>query len=102
MCDCPDRSHDHPRRLPRGLDRREVLKFALAGTGIAALGPMLGRRLPSVYGQATVAKRLVVVEMSGGCDLLNVVIPTNLGSYYARRPKLRIPATKTRAPAGRA
>src|SRR5438552_18901610 len=100
MCTCPDRSHKHQRRIPKGTSRRDLLRFALGGAGIAALGPWLGKRLPAVYGAPTNQKRLIMLEMNGGCDTLNMVVPTSLPSYYSRRTGLAIPAAQTLALAG--
>jgi uncharacterized protein (DUF1501 family) len=93
-CSCSSRSHDHPRRIPlrRGLDRRDVLKFALSGAGIAALGPWVGKRLPIASGAPLGNKILVVVNMDGGCDTLNTVIPVTLSNYYSRRPTIAVPS----------
>jgi uncharacterized protein (DUF1501 family) len=37
---------------------------------------------------------LVVVELAGGCDGLNTVVPFNSDVYYQRRPRLAIPAAQ--------
>src|SRR5262245_51377505 len=79
--------------------RRDVLRVAMAGTGMAALGP-LTRFLPSASGAPQKLKRLVVINMAGGNDTLNMVIPVNLSSYYAARPGLAIPADQALALTG--
>jgi uncharacterized protein (DUF1501 family) len=85
MCDC----HPTGLRLKKTVSRREVLRFALAGTGIAALGPM-GRWLPSASGAPGSQTRFVVVVLDGGNDSLNMVCPTTLQPYFDRRPGLAI------------
>ena len=37
---------------------------------------------------------LVVIELAGGCDGLNTVVPFSNDFYYSRRPKLAIPAAQ--------
>ena len=100
MCNCPDPRHDHPRRMKKGIDRRDLLKYVTGAAGIAALGPWIGKKLPDAFGAPVSQKRLVVIEMSGGCDTFSMIVPTNLTSYYSRRPNIAIPAASTIALAG--
>src|SRR6185503_12218809 len=85
-----------PRKRPT---RRDVLRVALAGAGIAALGPIT-RLLPSASGAPLKLKRLVVVNMAGGNDTLNMVIPVGLAAYHSARPGLAIPADQALALTG--
>jgi uncharacterized protein (DUF1501 family) len=78
--------------------RRDVLRWTLAGTGIAALGPT-GRGL-SLAGAAVQPKRMVVVYLEGGCDTLNLLIPRALPAYFAQRPTLAIPDAASLSLAG--
>jgi len=78
--------------VPRGSSRREILQWALAGAGITALGPWIDKRLPTASAAAQGNKILVVINMDGGCDTLNMVIPITSGSYVTRRPNIHIPA----------
>jgi uncharacterized protein (DUF1501 family) len=83
MCGC---------RPKKTVSRRDVLRFGLAGTGIAALGPLGGRLLPVASGAPGTQTRLVVVDLDGGNDTLNVVAPVTLQPYYDARPGLAIAA----------
>lgn len=71
--------------IPRMASRRDVLRALLVGAGIYALGP-LGKGVSVALGAPrTNFKRLVVVNMLGGCDTLNMVIPVGLSQYYTAR-----------------
>ena len=74
-------THGH---LPKGVTRRDVLKVATAAAGLVALGPMKGL-IPTAYGAPLTQKRMVVINMFGGCDTMNMVIPHELDPYYERR-----------------
>lgn len=87
-CSCPNHSGF---RLPRGVSRRDVLRYGLGGAGLVALGPWLDERLPVATGAPMGNKILVVLEMNGGCDTLNAVVPKTLGNYYSLRPSIQIP-----------
>lgn len=73
------------------LSRRELLKGALAGSSLLALGKFV----PGfVYNTALAAEQskdtiLVVIEMNGGNDGLNTVIPYADDLYHKNRPTLR-------------
>jgi uncharacterized protein (DUF1501 family) len=86
-CSCPDHG---PIRFKRTATRRDVLKFALGSAGIAALGPMINRSLPTAYGAPQGNKILILINMEGGCDTLNSVIP-DVPNYLGRRPVIGIP-----------
>jgi uncharacterized protein (DUF1501 family) len=71
--------------IPRMASRRDVLRALVVGAGIYALGP-LGKGMSVALGAPrTNFKRLVVVNLLGGCDTLNMVIPVGLSQYYAAR-----------------
>jgi uncharacterized protein (DUF1501 family) len=73
------------------LSRRELLKSALAGSSLLALGKLV----PGfVYNTALAAEQgkdniLVVIEMNGGNDGLNTVIPYADDLYYKNRQTLK-------------
>jgi uncharacterized protein (DUF1501 family) len=85
-----------PERRKREVSRRRFLQSALAVGGVAALDPKF-------FGDAAYAgpplgpndRILVLIEMSGGNDGLNTLIPTNNGSYNSLRGGLAIPAAST-------
>jgi uncharacterized protein (DUF1501 family) len=83
------------------LDRREFLVRGLYGVGIGAgLPTFLSRTTAALTAQAlqgTSMERhperiLVVLELSGGNDGLNTVVPYADSAYYKARPKIGIPA----------
>lgn len=79
--------------LPKDVSRRAVLQASLAGAGLLALGP-LGRRASEARGAPLPNhKRLVVVNMSGGNDTLNTVIPVGLAQYATQRGSLAVPSS---------
>jgi uncharacterized protein (DUF1501 family) len=80
--------------------RRDFLARGLYGLGIGAALPLvLSRTSAALAAQAlqgtgveTHPERiLVVIELSGGNDGLNTVVPFGDGAYYRARPKLAIP-----------
>ena len=74
------------------LSRRDVLRTGALGIGASMLGP-LGNRPARA---ATNEPILVVVELSGGNDGLNTLVPYGDDAYYRLRPNLSIPAAELR------
>src|SRR5580765_2637229 len=83
-----------------GCSRRDFLVRGLYGVGVGAGLPLfLNRTSAALAAQAlegTSFERhperiLVVVELSGGNDGLNTVVPIGDAAYYKARPKLGIP-----------
>ncbi|MGQ0732383.1 MAG: DUF1501 domain-containing protein [Acidobacteriota bacterium] len=81
--------------------RREFIARGLYGLSVgAALPPILSRTSAVLAAQAlsgTSVERhperiLVVIELSGGNDGLNTIVPFGDAAYYRARPKLGIPA----------
>ena len=69
------------------MDRREFLSAAGAATVTALLpGAAFGQRAAGSY-----ANLLVLVELKGGNDGLNTVVPYTDRAYYELRPRLAIP-----------
>jgi uncharacterized protein (DUF1501 family) len=83
------------------IDRRAVLKAALCGVCGQTAG-MLG--LPALFGNVAHAatqggndqRILVVLELSGGNDGLNTVVPYRDDAYYRLRPNVGIKANRVR------
>jgi uncharacterized protein (DUF1501 family) len=84
------------------MKRREVLQKGMAGLGIAglsgaALAPsMLGRVAEAQALAAANGKILVVLELSGGNDGLNTVVPYGDDAYYRHRPEVGLPKNDLR------
>ncbi|MBS0263735.1 MAG: DUF1501 domain-containing protein [Planctomycetes bacterium] len=74
--------------------RREFLQ--LAGSAWVALGaapvPLFAQAAAAAYAAATSDKILVVVELSGGNDGLNTLVPRDNDLYHKHRPTLALPA----------
>ena len=87
-----------------GCSRRNFLRKGLLGIGVAGgLPGLLGQTSAALTAQAlqgtsTVIhpeRILVVVELSGGNDGLNTVVPSGDDEYYRARPNLGIPEAST-------
>ncbi len=79
------------------LDRREFLKQGITYLGVGALMPAIFQRALSALGEHSLrgapaddGRVLVVVQMAGGNDGLNTVIPVTDGRYYDARPEIGI------------
>lgn len=79
------------KHLRKNVTRRDILRYTLAGAGIAALGP-LGKGLIPVASGAPLAshRRLVSLFGYGGYDGLNLLVPVTNQAYYDRRPTIAI------------
>ena len=84
-----------------GMSRRDVIRWGAAAAGITALGPWRGV-LPTATAAPRNLKRLVVVNMFGGNDSLNMFIPVTLQPYFTRRTDLVNPANTIAIPEGSA
>ena len=81
--------------------RRDFLARGMYGIGVGAGLPLILSRTTAALAAQAVAgtsvekhpnRILVVVELSGGNDGLNTVVPYGDAAYYRARPKLGIPA----------
>lgn len=70
------------------MDRRSFVKLA-ASLPLAAITPSLG--FAAAQAGADYRKLLVLIELKGGNDGLNTVVPYADAAYYDLRPKLGIP-----------
>jgi uncharacterized protein (DUF1501 family) len=70
------------------MNRRDFLKTSFLTLAAGAGGPgFLSRTAQAAIGKG---KILVVVQLSGGNDALNTLVPYTNGAYYAARPTLAI------------
>src|SRR2546427_8692446 len=82
--------------------RRELLKAGLYGIGIGASGllpvpPLFARAAQALGSQTSGDGRiLVVLELSGGNDGLNTVVPYGDDAYYRARPRIGIKPARLR------
>jgi uncharacterized protein (DUF1501 family) len=82
------------------MNRRDVLRAGLSGISVAA-GTALrvgvfGRAAEALADEASNGKILVVLELSGGNDGLNTLVPYGDDSYYKHRPNIGIPKKSLR------
>ena len=91
-------------RLYSSFSRRDFLVRGLYGLGVGAGLPfVLGRTSAALAAQAlegtSIEKHperiLVVIELSGGNDGLNTVVPFGDAAYYRARPTIGIPERET-------
>ena len=82
----PPRSGDVAERTRREVSRRRFLQGALMMGGAAAIDPVFLRRSAFAGPPLGVRDRIfVLIELSGGNDGLNTLIPASDSAYYARR-----------------
>lgn len=70
--------------------RRHFLKGAALGAAAVAINPILSLNSRAGAAEGIPGKFLVVINMLGGCDGLNIVVPTHLGPYVDRRPNINL------------
>jgi uncharacterized protein (DUF1501 family) len=78
------------------INRRKFLRFGSLATGTLMLPKFLKAFEGNSY-EVVGNKVLVVIQLSGGNDGLNTVIPVRNDIYYSRRPMLAISRDKTLA-----
>jgi len=84
--------------FPMHPTRREMIRLGLGSSALLACGPnvplFLARSANALAGDRPSAQSriLVVVQLDGGNDGLNTVVPYRDDEYHKRRPKLAIPA----------
>ena len=88
--------------LTKRIKRREILRKGMAGLGVAGLGGAILKpsALSRVAEAAAMAeangKILVILELSGGNDGLNTVVPYADDAYYQHRPEIGLPKSQLR------
>ena len=88
--------------LTKRIKRREILRKGMAGLGVAGLGGAILKpsALSRVAEAAAMAeangKILVILELSGGNDGLNTVVPYADDAYYQHRPEIGLPKNQLR------
>jgi uncharacterized protein (DUF1501 family) len=82
--------------MKNDIDRRKFLKLIGSGTAVSSLSQL--PFTPAAYANQDLAnnKILVVLELSGGNDGLNTLVPYGDDAYYRHRPKIGIPEKKLR------
>lgn len=85
----------------RPIDRRALLKAALCGVcghtaGVLGLPALFGNVAHAATPDGNDRRILVVLELSGGNDGLNTVVPYRDDAYYRLRPNVGIKANRVR------
>jgi uncharacterized protein (DUF1501 family) len=82
-------------------NRRDLLRLGLYGIGVSAAAVPMTLFAQAAAALATQSKAngkiLVVLELSGGNDGLNTLVPYGDDAYYRHRPNLGIPRKELRA-----
>src|SRR5271165_5832803 len=80
--------------------RRDLLRLGLYGIGVSAAAvpmPLFAQAAAALAGQTkSSGKILVVLELSGGNDGLNTLVPYGDDAYYRLRPNIGIPRKEVR------
>ena len=76
------------------MDRRDFIKNTTLASSLF-LVPSFLKAFESIASASLGFKRLVIVQLSGGNDGLNTIIPISNDLYYNARPKLAIPKNET-------
>lgn len=76
------------------IDRRRFLGVGAATATLPAFLAQTGRALAADKSSADRDRVLVVVQLAGGNDGLNTLVPFRDDAYAKARPKLAVPATK--------
>ena len=84
-------------RKDKTLDRRELLAGMAGLSAMSMVPPAFAQAAQTAATQAaTSGKVLVILELSGGNDGLNTVVPYGDDAYYRQRPNIGIPKNELR------
>jgi uncharacterized protein (DUF1501 family) len=84
-------------RKDKTLDRRELLAGMAGLSAMSMVPPAFAQAAQAAAAQATASgKVLVILELSGGNDGLNTVVPYGDDAYYRQRPNIGIPKNELR------
>ena len=84
-------------RKDKTLDRRELLAGMAGLSAMSMVPPAFAQAAQAAATQAaTSGKVLVILELSGGNDGLNTVVPYGDDAYYRQRPNIGIPKNELR------
>lgn len=86
----------HQQPLSPRFTRRQWLQAAMASAGGGLLAPAFAQSSAALPAVPQNDRILVVLELSGGNDGLNTVVPYQDDTYYRLRPQLAIPARRLR------
>ena len=84
-------------RKDKTLDRRELLAGMAGLSAMSMVPPAFAQAAQAAAAQAAATgKVLVILELSGGNDGLNTVVPYGDDAYYRQRPNIGIPKNELR------
>lgn len=84
-------------RKGKTLDRRELLAGMAGLSALSMVPPAFAQAAQVAAAQAAASgKVLVILELSGGNDGLNTVVPYGDDAYYRQRPNIGIPKNELR------
>ena len=84
-------------RKDKTLDRRELLAGMAGLSAMSMVPPAFAQAAQAAAAQAAASgKILVILELSGGNDGLNTVVPYADDAYYRQRPNIGIPKNELR------
>ena len=84
-------------RKDKTLDRRELLAGMAGLSAMSMVPPAFAQAAQAAATQAVASgKVLVILELSGGNDGLNTVVPYGDDAYYRQRPNIGIPKNELR------
>ncbi|WP_281846298.1 DUF1501 domain-containing protein [Olleya namhaensis] len=76
------------------MDRRKFIKNSVLASGLTFM-PSFLKAFETIDVESIGYKRLVIVQLTGGNDGLNTIVPVRNDIYYKSRPKIAIPKNQT-------